>query len=232
LAEQQTLVDMEETVVNRWRRLQLSKVLNNLFGQLEASELYMLQEQLEWYHLSNGDVLFRQDEPSDGMYIVLNGRLRFTVTDSEGKIIASNEIGPGETIGEYALITEERRSATVFAVRKTNLARMTPAEFQRLSQRYPRMMARLTHIIVARQQRGLKQNKPVSPEHLTVTIVPTNSAVAAIRFAQELATAMIPYGSTLALNAQTFDSHTGHEGQPKPASTHPIIRPLWPCSMS
>jgi lysophospholipid hydrolase len=209
LGEKQALVDMEETVVNRWRRLQLSKVLHRLFGQLEASELHMLQEQLAWHHLSNGDVLFHQDDPSDGMYIVLNGRLRFTVTNNEGEIIASNEVGPGETIGEFALITEERRSATVFAVRETTLVKMTPADFRRLTQKYPQMMGRLTRIIVARQQRGLKQTKPVSPERLTVTIVPTNPAIDATRFAQALATAMTTYGHTLALNADGFNSHTG-----------------------
>jgi predicted acylesterase/phospholipase RssA/CRP-like cAMP-binding protein len=210
-AEKQTLVDMEETVVNRWRRLQLSKVLGNLFGQLSANDLHMMQERLEWRHLSNGDILFRQDDPSDGMYIVLNGRLRFTVANSEGEIIASNEVIPGETIGEFALITAERRSATVFAVRETNLVKMTPDHFARLTQDNPQMMGHLARIIVERQQRGHKQTKPVSPPQLTLTIVPTSPAIDAARFARELAAAMTDYGGAIAIDAQSFNSLTGHE---------------------
>lgn len=219
--EKQTLVDIEDTVVNRWRRLQLSKVLGNLFGQLEANDLHMLQEQLEWHHLSNGDILFHQNDPSDGMYIVLNGRLRFTVTNSEGEIVASNEAGPGETIGEFALITAEPRSATVFAVRETNLVKMTPDHFARFTQNNPQMMGQLTRIIVERQQRGLKQTKPVSPPQLTLTIVPTSATINAVSFAHELAAAMSRYGDTVAFDAQSFNNHTGHEGAAQTAPDSP-----------
>ena len=220
-AEKQTLVDMEHTVVARWHRLQLSKVLSNLFGQLDANELHMMQERMEWLHLSNGDVLFRQGDVSDGMYIVLNGRLRFSATDSQGNVVASSEVGPGETIGEFALITKELRSATVFAVRETNLVKLTPEVFATFVQERPQMMGQLTRIIVERQQQDLKQTKPTSPPQLTLAIVPTSPTIDAFSFAQALANAMSNYGDAYPLDAQHFNKYTDYENAAQTAVDSP-----------
>lgn len=220
-AEQNELVDMQETVVTRWRRLQLSKALHRLFGQLNTAVLHQLQAELEWFHLSNGDILFHQNEPSDGMYIVLSGRIRFIVTDDTGAIVTSNEVGPSETIGEYALINEEPRTATAFAVRETNLVKMTAEQFTQLAQAYPHMMGQLAQIIVARQQRGLKQRKPVAPGHLTVAIVPMSSTVTTNVLARELAAEMSIYGATMTLNSTTFDSKLAYRGASQTASDSP-----------
>lgn len=221
-AEQQALISMEDTVMVRWQRLQLSRVLGNLFGQLSANDLHMIQEQLEWFHLSNGDILFHQGDVSDGMYVVLNGRLRFTAADSQGNIVASNEVGPGETIGEFALITEERRSATVFAVRETNIVKLTPTVFANFVRERPQIMGHLTRIIIERQQQGLQSKKVAALAKLTLAIVPISPSLDAFGFAQTLANAMSRYGDTLPLDAPHFDSHTSHQeaAQTPPDSPH------------
>lgn len=226
VTENRGLVDGDGTVTHRWHRLQFTQVLVSLFGEMEISQLHQLQEQLEWHHLSNGDLLFRQDDPSDGMYIVLNGRLRYTVVNQNGETVATGEVGPGETIGEFALITDEQRSATVFAVRETNLVKITPERFHRFAQEYPQMMGQLTRIIVKRQQRDLKQTKPSAPERLTLAIVPTGATVDAARFAEALAVALTPIGATLALDAAAFNACAGHEeaAQTAPdATNNPVI---------
>jgi predicted acylesterase/phospholipase RssA/CRP-like cAMP-binding protein len=220
-AEKEALIDMEDTLMVRWQRLQLSKVLGNLFGQLSANDLHMIQEQLEWYHLSNGDILFHQGDVSDGMYVVLNGRLRYTASDSQGKIVASSEVGSGETIGEFALITQEYRSATVFAVRETNLVKLTPDVFANFVRDRPQIMGHLTRIIVERQQQNLQRKKTASHTQLTVAIVPAGPAIDTFSFAQALAEAMAGYGDTLPLNAQQFNSLTDQQDAAQTAVDSP-----------
>lgn len=210
--DQRRLVDIEGLFVNRWQRLLLSRALDKLFGQLEPETLHVMQEELEWYHLSNGNILFEQGDVSDGMYIVLNGRLRFVARDENGTILASNEVSPGEAIGEYSLVTSELRSATVFAIRQTNLVKITPERFRQFVKQFPDMMERLTRIIVERQQRTMKQTYAVASKSLTITIIPVSSTLDAMKFATQLATAIRPYGTTLALDAQLFDTHTRYEG--------------------
>jgi predicted acylesterase/phospholipase RssA/CRP-like cAMP-binding protein len=175
-----------------------------------------LQDQLEWLHLSNGDVLFRQGDAPDGMYIVVNGLLRITVTTPTGKDEVLGEIGRGETVGEFALMTDEVRTATIYVARETNVVRITPPVFKRLVRRYPELMGKIAGGIVKRQQRILepilKGIKRPSPAALTMALLPASSTVDTSRFAQELASALALHGPARALSSQQFDEAYGQPG--------------------
>jgi len=214
-------------VVERWQRLQLTDVLRGLFGEMDAGTLRLLQGQLEWRHLSNGDVLFRQGAASDGMYLVVNGRLRFTVADGEGGESLSGEIGRGEPVGEFALITDDVRSATVHAVRETDVVRMSREMFERAVEAYPAFMGRMTRVIVERQQRLVTKQRPTGQRNLTLAVLPAQAGVDAAAFARELAESMGRFGSALALDGEGFDREYGREGasasEPDDPSTAGIV---------
>ncbi|MCP4417956.1 MAG: cyclic nucleotide-binding domain-containing protein [Chloroflexi bacterium] len=148
-ADQKQLVDLDTTVLARWQRLQLATVLRYLFGDLDTGKLHQLQSQLIWHHFSNGDVLFRQGDEADGMYIVVNGRLRATIDSAAVDTVVVNEITAGETVGEFALLTDEKRTATVFAVRETNVVQLTKSVFEQLTQERPEWMRKLALILRA-----------------------------------------------------------------------------------
>ncbi len=209
--DQHQLVGTETTIAARWQRLQLASILCKLFGDLDTNELHQLQGQLTWHHLSNGDVLFRQGDKADGMYIVVNGRLRFFVESDEGKK-AVGEVVTGETVGDWALLTDEPRSATVVAVRETNVVQLTKPVFEQLTQQKPKWMHKLALIIVQRQQRSLKQVQTESPATLNLALVPASASVDIKKFAQELAASLTRFGSTLALDSQQFDERYGQPG--------------------
>jgi CRP-like cAMP-binding protein len=214
--DQSALAEIDAIVAPRWQRLQLAEVLKDLFGDLDAASLHALQDQLEWLHLSNGDVLFRQGDAPDGMYIVVNGLLRITVTTPTGKDEVLGEIGRGETIGEFALMTDEVRTATIYVARETNVVRITPPVFRRLVRNYPGLMGKIAGGIVKRQQRILKPIlegiKHRSPTALTMALLPASSTVDTSRFAQELARALAPRGPAMALSSQQFDEAYGQPG--------------------
>jgi predicted acylesterase/phospholipase RssA len=126
-----------------------------VFGELDTASLHALQRQMEWQHHSNGSVIFRQGDEADGMYIIINGRLRVVVTSPDGEDRVISEVGPGETVGEYAVLTEDIRSATVHAVRETNLAKISQPVFRNLVREYPELLGKIARIIVERQQRTL-----------------------------------------------------------------------------
>ncbi len=67
--------------------------------------------------LAEGDVLTRQGEPGDELYLVLDGML---TVDVDGTEIA--ELGPGAIVGERAAIEEGHRTSTVTALTSTKVA--------------------------------------------------------------------------------------------------------------
>ena len=57
-----------------------------------------------------GGYLFRENDPSDAMYVIKKGRL--TITKAKGsKEIVLAELGPGEMLGEMAFFANNPRSA-------------------------------------------------------------------------------------------------------------------------
>jgi len=58
---------METIKAENWQHLRLIHLLEELFGDLDSSALRAFQDHLVLQHLSNGDIIFRQGNPEDGM---------------------------------------------------------------------------------------------------------------------------------------------------------------------
>ena len=94
-----------------------------------------LSDQAEVVQFEPGDLLIRQDEADDDIYLILAGRLSVVVGGREVAIRAS-----GQHVGEMALIDPSaRRSASIIAIERTVAARVSEASFRPLADRYPRV---------------------------------------------------------------------------------------------
>ncbi len=206
------VVAQEVPLVPRWQRLQLVKVLNKLFDNLDVDLIHQLQALMEWQHHSNGSIVFRQGESSDGLYIVVNGRLRVTTVSPGGEEEVLGEIGPGETLGEFGVLTDEPRSATVYAIRESNLVKLTPDVFWKLTRDNPSLIAAITRVIVERQQRMILGRKAPQTGAHSIALLPGSPGVDVYAFARQLAGSLGQYGETVAVDAQRFDELYGHEG--------------------
>lgn len=81
-----------------------------------------------------------QGDDGDALYVVASGRLRVVSLTPDGAETLLAELGAGETVGEMAVVSGEPRSATVYASRDTQLARLTKAAVARLVERHPQAM--------------------------------------------------------------------------------------------
>src|SRR5262245_53225379 len=64
--------------------------------------------------------LFLEGDVGDRLYVVVSGRLRVLVEDEDRQRVL-RLLGPGAAIGELAVLTETLRSASVQAVRDSEL---------------------------------------------------------------------------------------------------------------
>lgn len=60
---------------------------------------------LEWVQVPAGQIIYRQGEPSNSIYIVLNGRLRTISERKEGGIDILGEFGHGDSVGELEVLS-------------------------------------------------------------------------------------------------------------------------------
>ncbi len=78
--------------------------------------------------LQRGEVLFREGETGDTMFVLQKGRIRITrVIRGEEKVLT--ELGPGEFFGEMAILNNKARSATATAVEDATLLRLDMRTF-------------------------------------------------------------------------------------------------------
>lgn len=102
-----------QAVFNRCREL-------SYFKRFDDDALRLLAERGRWFSLTGGAELFRQGDPADALYFVLTGRL---VVMREGE--AGEEVigyaRSGEPVGEMSLLAGDARSASVFALRDSEI---------------------------------------------------------------------------------------------------------------
>lgn len=98
--------------------------------------------------LADGQVLFREGEPGQHMYIVKSGRLELR---AGGRKLEA--VGPGGLVGEMALIDPAPRSATAVARGQSSVAAVDAATFDQLVQRVPRLALEVMRIMTRRLRR-------------------------------------------------------------------------------
>jgi signal transduction histidine kinase len=104
-----------------------------------------------------GDVLMRQGDPSDALYIVLSGRVRVERAFPElAEPVLLAEVGPEEVLGEMGVLENAPRSATVRALEDTEtieVAARAPVLAQLLREA-PEILAALLRVANRRLRRG------------------------------------------------------------------------------
>src|SRR5579862_9479 len=103
--------------------------VSKLFAPLPDDVFPELESELESVTLAGGEILFRQGDVGDALYLVVSGRLNVAVERELGEFVVA-ELGPGETVGEMALLGGDARSGTVRAIRDTRLAKLSRSGFE------------------------------------------------------------------------------------------------------
>jgi len=98
--------------------------------------------------LTDGQVLFREGEPGQHMYIVRSGKLELR---SGRRVLEA--VGPGGLVGEMALIDPAPRSATAVARGACVVAAVDANTFDQLVQRVPRLALEVMRIMTRRLRR-------------------------------------------------------------------------------
>ena len=193
-------------------RSDLSSVLAALplLSGLDPATLRAIADELEWLSLPGGAVLFDAGEPSDCLYVVLSGCLGVLRRSASGEPRVLGRVLAGAIAGEMGLISGRMRSATVVALRDTELARLSRAAFDRVIARHPQAMQRIARLMVERLD-ALQSGAPVRTRAArTFTIVPHSIEVDAAGFATSLVASLKRYGRTELVWSVRGAEHTSH----------------------
>jgi NTE family protein len=171
-----------------------------IFASLEASERARLAAELETLNLKRGDVLVRQGEVADALYIVVTGRFAVTL-DGRRQLVA--ELGPGQPVGEIAFLAGGTRTATVTALRDSLVLRLGRAEFDALSAKSPGIWRALTAELARRvAEANVGRADPPDPRPRTIALIRAGESPLPQPFVEQLAEVFRRASNTRLITAQ------------------------------
>jgi NTE family protein len=103
-----------------------------------------------WFALTGGELLFQAGEEADSLYLVRSGRLGVFREDDGMAPQFLGVIKPGEPVGEMALIAGTPHSASVVALRDSEILALPREDFFEAVRTRPEVMIELSRLMLQR----------------------------------------------------------------------------------
>ncbi len=128
-----------------------------LFDGIPELELERVAHFLAPFEADPGEVLFRQGDEGDRVYLIERGRVETVVELTAGQLGTMDAAGPGEIVGEVSLMGAAKRSATVLVAEPVTGWVLHRSSFQMLrmdaGEGSVELSARLAELVLARLRR-------------------------------------------------------------------------------
>lgn len=135
-----------------------------LFSGLADAELAELAARAELMRLAPGAVLVAEGDAGDCLYLTLTGRFEVTKRAGDRELVIAAR-GPGEVIGELALVEGSQRSATVRALDEARVLKISRETFEQVLLPSPGAALRLLRIMMERlrnTEQALRQSEKLA----------------------------------------------------------------------
>jgi predicted acylesterase/phospholipase RssA/CRP-like cAMP-binding protein len=204
----------------RLRRSQLVEILPHLYGPLNPDMLKSIEEEVEWIHIPFGQALFHQGDQESDLYLLVSGRLQVCVPDKTGGERKAAEIKRGEIVGEMAMFTGDKRTASIYAMRDSDLVRISREAFERIIASHPNIMMYFIQFIVKRMQ-AMSAVAQRGEKTLNIAVIPGSIDAPLTEFTRRLVEPLSLHGKTLHLSSEIVDRHWGISGMAQESGTDP-----------
>jgi signal transduction histidine kinase len=113
---------------------------NRLFAGLSAALVDEIRPGIRPLQFNAGDVIFRESDPGDCLYLIIEGNVRISKTGRGGLQETLDCMGASNFFGEMALVDGQPRSAQATATSPTVLGSVNAATFNRILEDEPRVL--------------------------------------------------------------------------------------------
>ena len=121
-----------------------------IFANLKPEQLQSLPDKLRRRHYQRGEVIFHQDDPADRMHIIVEGRVKISITSEDGREKDIALFQPGDCFGEMALLDGANRSATATAIEPSDTMVLFRQDFLDFMSENPEVTSDVTNLLTKR----------------------------------------------------------------------------------
>jgi uncharacterized membrane protein len=160
-----------------------------LFESLTPEELRALARRLEDAWFEAGDVIFRQGDSGDSLFIVEEGAVEISFGEGKTRVSLAS-LFPGQYFGELSLFDGAPRSATATAVKKSNLIRLDRDDLVDFVNKTPSAALR----IIAEMGERLRQTNELMSRQVSRNVL--EEAEEALTIGQRVADRVAAFGGS------------------------------------
>ncbi len=125
-----------------------------IFSELDDRQRGLIAAEMTRSRRGAEDIIFKEGDPGEVLYVVLEGTVCIFITDQEGKEVVLTEVKAGSYFGEMSIIDQTHRSATCRVIEDCVLLELHSDDFMNITRNMPessvKIMNRMLAIIVER----------------------------------------------------------------------------------
>lgn len=103
-----------------------------LFADIPTGELQAVASTVHASRCEKGQRIFEEGTEADCCFVLLTGRAKVVISSESGTEVILGSVGPGQLVGELALLDRSTRSASLIATEDCELITLTRASFATL----------------------------------------------------------------------------------------------------
>lgn len=135
-----------------------------IFNHLEAEQMEEIMQVMRSFSYKKGEVIYREGDTSDALYVVSKGKIRIYRLSESGKEQLLRILNPGNFTGELALFRESIHEAYAEAMMDTDVCMIRKDDLQEFLLKYPTISLRFLSEFSNRLETSEKQTTRFATE--------------------------------------------------------------------
>lgn len=140
-----------------------------IFEPFSSEEKLYLSKKMQSHSFRPEQVVVEQGKAGNSMFVIAEGVVSVTVKAGDKPPIQVATLGTGNFFGELAMLTGEKRGATITALTKTHLYEITKADIMPLFERKQELMRPISEVMAKREADKNKQTVSREEERKAVS---------------------------------------------------------------
>lgn len=158
----------------------------SIFSSLDEEILKNLLNKFEKVYLQKKDILFRQGELSNSIYVLVAGKIALLFKDENNHQQILTEITPGDTIGELSALSLEPRPVTAKALQEAIVLKLPNSIFFEIGRTYPEVFHQTINMLMGRSHKMIENMGKRRAPKKHVAIIPANKKTSLSVFADKI----------------------------------------------
>lgn len=125
-----------------------------LFSVLHPRDLAVLAEKFHALRYRRGEMIFREEEPAERLFLIASGRVKLSIASPHGAELLVAVLGPGEIFGELEVIDRGARAMACRTMEDAEIYGLPGDVFWTMLENRPALARRLLELMARRLRRA------------------------------------------------------------------------------